>query len=233
VKEEIKMAKRYVFLATPTSERLIAEMPWEFTYHNGFALSQKQKSIHSLHESILKMHKNLQILEISTKSMTPIGVQLSAFNLKLYDEIKQTEYPVENIYQSSKVFESGGPFRDLLDVHPKEAKRDQRLVTSGKLIQFEYKNTVWKTEPKTIFYDWLYIKALYENPQLTQKLVNYNAFTDIEFNDKKSINCQARAAAIFVSLNTLGLIEEYLADKVKFKTIYCCRKHVQTSLFNT
>ena len=34
----------------------------------------------------------------------------------------------------------------------------------------------------------------------------YDAFTDIEFNPDKSLNCQARAAAMFVALNREGLI---------------------------
>ena len=39
--------------------------------------------------------------------------------------------------------------------------------------------------PKTIFYDWLYINAVLENPLLAAELLKYNAFTDIEFNPKK------------------------------------------------
>ncbi len=61
--------------------------------------------------------------------------------------------------------------------------------------------------PRTIFYNWLYINALLENPQYTQELMQFNGFTDIEFNPEKSINCQAEAAALFVSSGRLGLLE--------------------------
>ena len=53
--------------------------------------------------------------------MINLGVKLSAFNLKL------NGYTLENIFQSSKVFSNGGPYRDLMNVAPKEAKRDGRL----------------------------------------------------------------------------------------------------------
>lgn len=62
--------------------------------------------------------------------------------------------------------------------------------------------------PKTIFYDWLYINAALENPLLAAERLKYNAFTDIEFNPEKSINCQAKAAALFVALSRQGKIEQ-------------------------
>lgn len=145
---------------------------------------------------------------------------LSAFNLKFLDEDKQVEYPLENIFQSSKVFQKGGPYLNLLHVHPKEAKRDERLVNSGDLLYFSYKGIYWELEPKTMFYDWIYIKTLSRNKNLAKEIMRYNTFTDIEFNPKKSINCQARAVAIFVSLNNKNELNEYLDDKEKFKSIY-------------
>ena len=49
--------------------------------------------------------------------------------------------------------------------------------------------------------------------------MNYDSFTDIEFNPKKSLNCQAEAAAIFVGLSKSGLIDEVLKDKKIFSKI--------------
>ncbi len=214
------MAKRLYFISTPDEDLIYKEEFCEFEYFNGFAVSQKQKSIKSLHEEIYKTDSNYKMLEVSTKSIDAVGVALSAFNLKFYDEIKKIEYPLENIFQSSKVFSEGGPYRDLLSVHPKDAKRDERLKTSGELQCFEFNNIRWELEPKTMFYDWIYIKALSRNIELAEAITPYNVFTDIEFNHQKSINCQARAAAIFVSLNKLGKLDEYIHDKSKFKQIY-------------
>lgn len=227
------MAKRLYFISTPKDNCLYKEEFSEFKFYTGFAISQKQKSIISFHNSIKDKQEGIKILEISTKSTNPIGVALSAFNLKFLDEVNEKEFSLENIFQSSKVFENGGPYRDLLYVQPKEAKRDERLISSGKLINFNYNGQSWGLEPKTMFYDWIYIKALNRNKNLVNEIIKYDAFTDIEFNHEKSINCQARAAAIFVSLFKLGRVEEVLDDINKFKEIYGFKKQYseQISLF--
>ena len=106
------------------------------------------------------------------------------------------------------MFEHGGPYPDLLTVSPREAKRDERLRTGGKLTGFVFDGKDYPTEPKTAFYDYLYITALLENPVLAETVLSYDAFTDIEFNPQKSLNCQAAAAARFVSLHRLGLLKE-------------------------
>jgi type I restriction enzyme M protein len=233
-KGELIMAKRICFISTPYEYQIYKEIEVEFEYFNGFAVSQKQKSIRSLHENVNKMDKSLEILEVSTKSTNPIGVALSAFNLKFYEINTDKEYPLENIFQSSKVFERGGPYRDLLNVHPKDAKRDERLKSSGNLIHFNYNGTIWEKEPKTMFYDWIYMSSLYRNESLSKKILEYNAFTDIEFNQEKSINCQARSAAIFVSLCKLGKLEKVLNNKEELKRIYSKggNDNTQMSLFD-
>ena len=73
--------------------------------------------------------------------------------------------------------------------------------------------------PKTFFYDWLYINALLEKETLAVELTQFDAFTDIEFNPNKSINCQARSAAIFVSLSKTGFMEKALSSPEQFKQI--------------
>lgn len=221
------MAIRPFFMISDSE--IFKEDNCEFTFYTGFALSQKQKSIASLHEQILKKYSNAKILEVSRKSENPLGIALSAFNLTL--PINNNEYPVENIFQSSKVFSNGGPYKDLLFVHPREAKRDERLKTSGKLISFELNSNTWEIEPKTLFYDWLYIHALYRNKKLINEIIQYDTFTDIEFNPNKSFNCQARSVAIFVSLYKKGLIKSYLYDKNLFKNVYKNKIAVQCSLF--
>ncbi len=228
------MAKRICFLSTPNDRPIYKEVLIDFTFFTGFAVSQKQKSIASMHESILNYDKNLNILEVSTKSTSSTGVELSAFNLKFFDKLSEKEYPIENIFQSSKVFENGGPFKDLLYVHPKESKRDERLKTSGELIGFNYNDVTWELEPKTLFYDWIYINSLNRNKNLSIQILDYDAFTDIEFNQEKSINCQARSAAIFVSLKKNGKLEEVLNDKKEFIKIYSSLKYEekQLSLFD-
>jgi len=229
-KEFYYMAKRLCFISSADEFPLYKEIEVEFKYYNGFAISQKQKSINSLHESIKSIDNTLRVLEVSTKSTSVLGVSLSAFNLKFLEVDSGKEYPLENIFQSSKVFERGGPYRDLLDVHPGAAKRDERLKSSGKLIHFDHNGVIWDREPKTMFYDWIYMSSLYRNKNLSENILKYNAFTDIEFNHVNSINCQARAAAIFVSLKKNGMLESILENQVEFRKTYLANE--QISLFD-
>lgn len=153
-----------------------------------------------------------KILEISSKSTETLGVNLSAFNLMIEHPKSKIKYSVESAFQTSKVFENGGPYIDLLQKTPKEAKQDSRLKNSGDLIKFTIYNRDWPLEPKTLFYDWLYINALSKYPEYVEEIVKYDAFTDIEFNPNKSINCQAGAVALFVSLYRRNLLDRAISS---------------------
>ena len=124
------MAQRPYFISS-NDNAFFREEICEFEYFNGFAITQKQKSIESLHEAILKKYPSAKILEVSRKSPRVIGEKLSAFNLILTSKKNGKEYPIENIFQSSKVFTNGGPYKDLLFCSPIEAKKDERLRNSG------------------------------------------------------------------------------------------------------
>ena len=109
---------------------------------------------------------------------------------------------VECAYQGSKVFEGGGPYHDLYAVSSREAKKDPRLRNSGEVIAFDFLGESFPIEPQTAFYNWLYITALSQmDSRLEKELEEFEGFSDIAFNPKHSINCQARAVAVFVALN--------------------------------
>lgn len=74
-------------------------------------------------------------------------------------------------------------------------------------------------EPKTFFYNWLYIQALFQNKNLADEVLKYNAFTDIELNHKKSYNSQAEACSIFTWLVNTNQLEIALNSKESFKDI--------------
>lgn len=179
----------------------------EFTYNGGFAVIQKQKNIKAIHEAYKITNPVANVLEISSKSLQPLGVSLSAFNLLKNVHSMGIRIPVENVYQGGKVFETDGPFLDLYRVKPKDAKRDERLKNNGRIKSFYYEGEHFPINPKTAFYDWIYINAIMENNDLAREIIKYDAFSDVEFNPKKSINCQARGAAIFVSLYKSGKLK--------------------------
>lgn len=200
------MARRPVYRVSSTAPYFVCETV-EFAYNGGFAVSQKQKNIVAIHQAFGRMHPNESVLEISTKSLQSLGVELSAFRLLKDVESLDSKIPVENVFQGGKVFAEGGPFSDLYGMSPREAKRDPRLRESGRLTAFYFEGERYPTEPKTAFYDWIYANALLENPDLAEALAQYDAFSDVEFNPQKSLNCQAKAAAIFVSLYRLGKLD--------------------------
>ena len=168
----------------------IIRKDFEFAWNGGFAISQKRKNINALHQSI-EDATGQTALEISYKGEVELGNQLSAFNMKT------TGVFIENVFQASKRYENGGPYLDLLDVAPKDAKRDERHKTSGRLVAFVRSDEDWPLEPKTVFYDYIYVLAVIENFGCELDINEYNWFIDIEFNPGKSINCQARAVAIY------------------------------------
>lgn len=207
------MATRPVFIPIFEGESLIEKDNIEFQYYSGFSVGQKQKSIVSLHEAIHEKYGFKNILEVSSKSQDQLGIDLSAFNLMIFDKKSNKKFSVECAFQSSKVFEQGGPFIDLLDRTSREAKKDQRLKESGELLKFIFYDREWDLLPRTAFYDWLYINALNANPQYHEELSQYQAFTDIEFNPEKSINCQANSIAMFLSLKQKGLLDQVKNQK--------------------
>lgn len=200
------MASRPVFVPGLMGKALVIKIDIEFKWFAGLAASQKQKSIRSLHEAASK--RNLaRVLEISSKSENPLGIGLSAFNLPLIlpSGVKVT---VENAFQAGKVFQNGGPYIDLLRKSSREAKTDPRLRSSGEVIGFHLEGIDWPTQPLTSFYDWLYISALCQSQTMSDQLLEFDGFTDIEFNPERSLNCQAASAALFVALTRRGEIKD-------------------------
>jgi len=94
-------------------------------------------------------------------------------------------------------------YYNLLSVPARESKQDTRLRTSGKLIKFRFYGKDHPNTPPTFFYDWLYINALIKNENLIKQVLKYDCFSDIEFNEKKMINCQAYSVALFVSMKKM------------------------------
>ena len=189
------MATRPFFIPGQDKEELVRTNSVEFTWFSGFAKSQKQKSILSFHESISRDFKLDKILEISTKSENKLGIQLSAFNLRI--KFKDKEYFLESVFQGSKIFTDQGPNEDIYEKSSIDAKKDERIKRSD-LKEFSFFGEIFSLEFD--FYSWVYFIALNQNKKLKTGILNYEAFTDIEFNPEKSFNCQAYSAALYSSM---------------------------------
>lgn len=216
------MAMRPIFVPMLNSKHFVLERYVEFIWHSGFAKSQKQKSIRELHAMALRDYGVQNPLEVSSKSEDPLGIALSSFNL-MFTTQKGRRLTVEAAFQGSKVFERGGPFRDIFEKTPIEAKRDVRLKESGFLREFNFFGAEWALEPKTAFYDWLYINALLKNPDLSRQVTDRDGFTDIEFNPERSINCQARSVALYCALYHNDKLDFALENRENFLSLYAGR----------
>lgn len=191
---------------------------FEFPWSGGFALVQKQKNIAALHAAIVQRGAGGAPLEISSKSKVETGVKLSAFNLTL--TLDGVECSVESIFQASKVFENAGPFPELYAKPSREVRDSVKAHDNGALVAFDLNGDRWPLRPTTAFYDWIYLKALVAKPDLANALAEFDCFTDIEFNPKKSLNCQAYAAALYRSLVHAGKLEEALSSKEAFLRLH-------------
>jgi hypothetical protein len=215
------MAKRIVFLPRmDDSGILFDEREVTFDWVAGMSRCQNQKWIRNLHQSAKEQLGIDNLLEISSRSELTLGVELSAFNLKLKHE--EVLASVECLYQGSKVFERGGPFTDLYSTGSKEAKQDSRLKSSGDLIHFEFNSHVWGLSDSPNFYDYLYILGL-SNFRKSKELLEFQAFTDFAYSQSgskmshgRSFNCQARSAAIYSSLYQSDQLENFLDSPEKF-----------------
>jgi hypothetical protein len=213
------MAKRPIFFSSHKQGSLLETREVDFIWHPGLSVSQKQKSIASLHLAAKEQLQLCNILEISSKSKIDFGIKLSAFNLCLTNQDDITA-SVESFFQGSKVFTKGGPYIDLYQKSSREAKKDPRILESGELLKFNFDNNEWPLKPPTVFYDWLYCSALTQNQDLAEALLDYDSFTDIEFNPSKSINCQAASAAIYKSMCEKGLINDAMKSYSSFIKIH-------------
>lgn len=222
------MAIRPVFVPNINGNQLYEEINVEFKWSPGFAFVQKQKNIKALHEKA-REEKLTPILEVSSKSSELLGQRLSAFSLKI-DTLNYADITIECAFQGSKVFENNIQYIDIYSKTSIEAKKDPRIRNSGKLIGFNFMGDKWELEPRSAFYDWIYIKALYPHKDFLKKLYQYQGFTDIEFNPNKSINCQARTCAIIVSLLKRNLYDEAMTSKKRFIEIVYKQQFKQGTL---
>lgn len=205
----------------------------DFEFFTGFSLSQKQKSIQSLHNSIIRNFPGRKILEVSSKSLDEIGRQASAFNLNVILKSGK-EFSVEQIFQGSKKFRRGGSQLQLIDqMTSKELKKYiGKIHQVDELVSFECFGQAFPLKPQTYFYNWLYINALHQNQLLANQIIKYDTFTDIEFNPKRSINCQAEACSIYVYLYKSNLLDYALSSKENFlQVVY--REQTCNSYSNT
>lgn len=210
------MVERPVFIPRLEGSRLVDEVHVSFMWHRGMSSSQKRKNIAALHAMAAQLGIS-PLLEVSSKSESELGRRLSAFSLTCIVDGEQTT--VESAFQGSKVFERGGPFHDLYHTDSRSARRDIRLKEHGRLVGFRMEGRDYPLSPATVFYDWLYLNGLLPHGEWLKCLHQCAGFTDIEFNPKRSLSCQARSCAAFVSLQQRGLLNHVARSFDTFRRV--------------
>lgn len=193
----------------------VDSVPVNFEWVPGFAKSQVRKNVANMHRVL-----NASTLEVSTVGEEEIGKSLSAFTLKYKSNV------LECVFQASKVFTDGGPYKDLLKVSPRQAKKDERIHNSGSLIAFELEGQKWPLSPKSAFYDYLYVQAVKQSIPMNklQEIMGYQFFTDIYFQHQKMYNTQARSIALVqLIIREFGNIPDFTSREfIKYH-----KKHVK------
>lgn len=198
-----------------------------FEWHSGMALSQAHRNVASLHQAIQEEAPDAApTLEVSTKSLNPLGGRLSALNLTLpIKKLGGRLISVENVFQCAKVFggeldgQTIGPFPELLEDEPytikkkiKECLTDAQQ-SSATLIGFRQNGVDYPLEPMEGFYFYLYCNALrlfFEKEQgALAGCLQFHSFTDISFNPQKSFNCQSAALAFYLSM-----VKQYASQEI-------------------
>lgn len=248
----INSAMRPFFCSSKIQGQAYIEEEVEFEWHSGVSWQVRQRSSDSLKEAILQRYasKGLmpeEILEVSTASHNyEVGQALSALNLIYIDPDTEEAFPVENWFQSSKVFVKDGnefgPYRELLPI--RLAKRYVNLrpdkktieqlqgdpifdqiqneISGSKMRCFKLSRIEYPLIPRSAFYDYLYVKALSQpqNAVLAEGLMSFRVFTDIMFNPgfgkNRRYNTQARSCAIYVSLQKKGILDDALESFGQF-----------------
>lgn len=181
----------------------------EFQWEPGMALSQRKKSGANMCMQI-EYHAGLRTLDISRASQSDLGVKLSAFNLMYTGEVLGDAYKmktVECIYQGSKVFKNKGSMKYLYNVTSMEAKQViKKIHDVDVLVGFEFDNRIRVEEATSVFYDYLYVTALFENYHSKLDLSMYDAYADVMLG-KGIVACQARAVCIYKLLQQTNKLD--------------------------
>jgi hypothetical protein len=252
--------KRVAFMTVPDwkpGQRAFEEETIDFEWFLGMSPKQTQKSSLSMLAKLKE--KGKKPMEVSRSSEdAEFGVQLSAFNLTLkghkvenifqaykvmtdggpYFDLLRVEpkfakndcrIQIHNTKtrkpcQTNKVKYTKDFYEEEAICKYCKTRKERQLKSFGSKVE-------WPLEPKSMFYDAVYIMGLIENKELSDKLIDYDAFTDIQFNQKDEyatkkgpFNCQARSCAIFSTLKlhkyTDAQILEIVSTPEKMKHLY-------------
>lgn len=193
------MAKRILFMKK-NSEPFNEELEIEFDWAPGLNAVCRQRSIDNLQKAAGRIYPCLRILDTSYVSGQKEGVGLSSSNLSITLASGES-IPLESAYQGSKMINNMGPYTDLYYTNALKVKSDPRL--NGEVTGFHFEGVDYSAKDPHAFYNWLFCRALSENPELSGQLEKYDAYSNIMV-PVDAEECEARAAAVYEGLRISG-----------------------------
>lgn len=212
------MAKRLYFIPRASYRGLLVEKTIHYPEVRGERKDTLKKSLETMHHRILAKESGGRLLEVSPYGSN-LGKKLTPWTLTL--NLKSGEsFPVAAILESAKVFERGGPYEDLAEKDQDVLLSDTRLTESGRLLGYHFEGEAFTLNPRHKFFDYLYIRALSQKPELFEDLLQVDILTDITYQMHSMYLSPARAVGYFISLLRLGILEEILQSDEKFNMLY-------------
>ena len=157
--------------------------------------------------------------KISDSIITNIELDTKG-NGKISMDISDRLVRENDAYYLEPISDNPRELKSLLKAFMKANKR-------AKLSHFVYKGEIFEinagvANSESYFYDFLYFRALRENFSKSEirQILQYSIFTDIEFNHKVSINCQARSCALYHYALLNDKVDFYVESREKFKGLY-------------
>ena len=173
---------------------------------------QMQARVKSLHERFNLYLPGFNILEISSISEEPLGVEVSG--LKLRDSRGNL---IEGVYRGSRVYE-GGQLKDLYHVDTaSQAIHDKLGNDLGMFSEYDWYGQRVPTEPVTLMKHWIWCEAVYNQKDLREGILKYDAFTNYFSNTARDyFGCYPHAASILVALNQSNVLDIAMKDITSF-----------------
>ena len=141
-------------------------------------------------------------------------------DIQMLDYIYKIDLEEDNINNILKLQKNNVPA-----VREKYFEDYRKMVKASRTLEYNLTNlrlnpyTEFENNPYGMYYDYIYMVALYQNKEYHELIKDYYFFTDLFFNPNKSLNTQARAIAIFKTLYDNDYLK-LLEDVSEFKKYY-------------
>ena len=149
----------------------------------------KHESLKSLHQNFNRHFKDHKILDVSEDSNDSLGMALSR------DYLRDKEGRLV-----SHIFEGG-----------------RLCIEGGKITGLKIEDKLFPAKPWTLTKYWFWFNAVYHQKELLERVLEYDAFSDINMlTAKRTFGLPAEAAALMVTVNRLGYLDAVMEDIESF-----------------